>query len=68
VHIEFVYGRFSILPKGQCSIGKATLGLAIIFAAMLGLSLLRTRRKLWRKNRILGLTTNIAAMGGAAGK
>src|SRR5262249_3287743 len=25
VHIEFVYGRFSILPKGRCSILKATL-------------------------------------------
>lgn len=68
VHIEFVYGRFSILPKGRCSIGKATLGLAIIFAAMLGLSLLKTRGKQWRKNRTVGLTTSIAAMGGAAGK
>jgi membrane-bound acyltransferase YfiQ involved in biofilm formation len=46
VHIEFVYGRFSILPKGQCSIVKATAGLVIIFLAMLGLSLLRTR---WKK-------------------
>jgi uncharacterized membrane protein len=46
VHIEFVYGRFSILPKGQCSIAKATLGLLMIFAAMLALSSLRTR---WRR-------------------
>jgi uncharacterized membrane protein len=46
VHIEFVYGRFSILPKAQCSIVKATAGLVIIFLAMLGLSLLRTR---WKK-------------------
>jgi uncharacterized membrane protein len=46
VHIEFVYGRFSILPKGQCSITKATLGLLLIFLAMLGLSVLRTR---WKK-------------------
>ena len=46
VHIEFVYGRFSILPKGQCSIWKATGGLLAIFLAMLGLSLLRTR---WKK-------------------
>jgi uncharacterized membrane protein len=45
VHIEFVYGRLSILPKGQCSIAKATLGLAAIFAAMLALSILRTRWK-----------------------
>ena len=46
VHIEFVYGRFSILPKGQCSILKATAGLLVIFLAMLALSVLRTR---WRK-------------------
>jgi uncharacterized membrane protein len=45
VHIEFVYGRFSILRKGKCSIAKATLGLLVIFLAMLVLSLLRTRRK-----------------------
>jgi uncharacterized membrane protein len=45
VHIEFVYGRFSILAKHGESILKATLGLAIIFFAMLALSLLRTRYK-----------------------
>jgi uncharacterized membrane protein len=43
VHIEFVYGRFSILPKGRCSIVKATAGLLIIFLAMVALSVLRTR-------------------------
>jgi uncharacterized membrane protein len=46
VHIEFVYGRFSILPKGQCSVAKASTGLLIIFLAMLALSLVRTR---WKK-------------------
>jgi uncharacterized membrane protein len=45
VHIEFVYGRLSILPKRQCSIGKATLGLGGIFVAMLILSILRTNWK-----------------------
>src|SRR6266702_2125852 len=45
VHIEFVYGRFSILPKKQCSAVQATAGLLTIFLAMLGLSLLRTRSK-----------------------
>jgi uncharacterized membrane protein len=45
VHIEFVYGRFSILPKQACSIPKATLGLSVIFLAMLALSILRTRYK-----------------------
>jgi uncharacterized membrane protein len=47
VHIEFVYGRFSILPKGQCSALKATGGLVIIFLSMLGLSLVRTNWKKW---------------------
>jgi len=46
VHIEFVYGRFSILPKHGCSIAKATFGLAVIFLAMLLLSIGRT----WYKN------------------
>jgi uncharacterized membrane protein len=45
-HIEFVYGRFSILPKGRCSIPQATTGLLVIFLAMLALSVLRTR---WKK-------------------
>ena len=45
VHIEFVYGRFSILPKRGCSIPKATFGLVLIFLAMLVLSILRTRYK-----------------------
>jgi uncharacterized membrane protein len=46
VHIEFVYGRFSILPKGRCSIATATIGLLVIFLAMLALSIGRTR---WKK-------------------
>lgn len=45
VHIEFVYGRFSILPKHAMGIGGASLGLAAIFIAMLLLSLARTRLK-----------------------
>ena len=45
VHIEFVYGRFSILPKRQSSIPMATLGLCGIFLAMLALSVFRTRLK-----------------------
>jgi len=45
VHIEFVYGRFSILPKRAQSIGTASAGLAVIFLAMLGLSVVRTRIK-----------------------
>ncbi len=58
VHIEFVYGRFSILPKGQCSALKATAGLIAIFLAMVGLSLARTRRK---KRRVRASRQNLAA-------
>jgi len=45
VHIEFVYGRFSILPKHAEDIRAASLGLLTIFLAMLMLSWLRTRLK-----------------------
>src|SRR5437660_6822534 len=38
VHIEFVYGRVSILRKHAQSIGMATLGLTVITLAMLGLA------------------------------
>jgi uncharacterized membrane protein len=48
VHIEFVYGRFSILPKRQCTALQATTGLLAIFLAMLVLSLLRTS---WKNRR-----------------
>ena len=50
VHIEFVYGRLSILPKGKCGIAAATAGLCVIFVAMLGLSMARTR---WTARREL---------------
>jgi fucose 4-O-acetylase-like acetyltransferase len=45
VHIEFVYGRFSILPKRVVDIRTASLGLLTIFLSMLLLSLLRTNLK-----------------------
>ncbi len=48
VHIEFVYGRFSLLPKRAESIGGATRGLLEIIIFMLFLSLLRTRID-WKK-------------------
>jgi uncharacterized membrane protein len=48
VHIEFVYGRFSLLPKRAESIPGATRGLLEIFVFMLLLSLLRTRVD-WKK-------------------
>jgi len=45
VHIEFVYGRLSILPKWRSTIPLATAGMVVIFAAMLGISIWRTRAK-----------------------
>ena len=45
VHIEFVYGKFSIVPKRVSTAGVATLGLFAIFLAMLLLSLARTQWK-----------------------
>ena len=50
VHIEFVYGRVSILPKRAQSIFTASLGLLTIFLAMLALAYVRTHIKGWMKN------------------
>jgi hypothetical protein len=48
VHIEFVYGRVSILPKHAQSIAGASYGLLTIILMMLALSLVRTKTKgLW---------------------
>ena len=43
VHMELVYGRFSLLPQRQNSIAEASLGLLTIFLLMLLLSWVRTR-------------------------
>jgi uncharacterized membrane protein len=48
VHLEFVYGRLSILHRRNEDISHASLGLLIIFLAMLLLSLLRVN---WKKRR-----------------
>jgi uncharacterized membrane protein len=48
VHIELVYGRFSLLPKRSQSISGASWGLLEITVFMLILSLLRTRID-WKK-------------------
>jgi len=45
VHIEFVYGRVSILPKHAQSIFAASVGLLIISLMTLALSIARTRMK-----------------------
>jgi hypothetical protein len=71
VHIEFVYGRFSILPKQGSSIAAATAGLASIFVAMVLLSLARTRLKgsgARVQETVRRLARQILASGGAAGE
>jgi len=45
VHIEFVYGRFSILPKNAQDIWHATIGLLVIFTAMTALATILNRNK-----------------------
>ena len=45
VHIEFVYGRVSILPKHAMGIRGASVGLLVISLAMLALAYIRTRTK-----------------------
>jgi len=45
VHIEFVYGRLSIVPKHGAGIRTASLGLLVIFLGMLLLSIWRTNMR-----------------------
>ena len=45
VHIEFVYGRFSILAKRSQSILAATVGIFVIFAAMVVVAAIRNQAK-----------------------
>jgi len=45
LHIEFVYGRFSILAKRSQSIPMATMGILVIFAAMVAVAAIRNRVK-----------------------
>jgi uncharacterized membrane protein len=45
VHIEFVYGRFSIMTKRAQTIPMASLGLLVIFVAMVFLSVAKSRWK-----------------------
>jgi len=55
VHIEFVYGRFSILKKHEMTVFGASIGLLIIFLFMLLLSMMRTRlkgRAIWSSVRM----------------
>jgi hypothetical protein len=49
VHIEFVYGRVSILPKRAQTIGTATAGWVVITVAMIIMAYIRTNAKGWMK-------------------
>jgi uncharacterized membrane protein len=57
VHIEFVYGRFSLLAKRAQGIAGASLGLLTIFLMMLSLSLARTKLKRSRGKTVPSLAT-----------
>ena len=62
VHIELVYGRFSLLPKRALGIPTATRGLLEITVLMLIISILRTRVD-WKALR-LGLRARISQPAG----
>lgn len=52
VHIEFVYGSFSIERKNGCTLDEATIGLLQIIVAMLLLSVARTG---WKEQKFRAL-------------
>ena len=52
VHIEFVYGGLSILPKRSVGVGTATLGLIVIFVAMTVLATVRNRFPKWKPHML----------------
>jgi uncharacterized membrane protein len=55
VHIEFVYGRLSIVPKRSAGVGTATLGLIAIFLAMTALATVRNRFPKWKPQMLTRL-------------
>ena len=60
VHIEFVYGGLSIVPKHRVGIGTATLGLIAIFVAMTVLAMIRNRFPKW-KPQMVGVVSGCGA-------
>jgi uncharacterized membrane protein len=48
VHIEFVYGWLSIVPRHRVGIGTATLGFIAIFVAMTLLAMIRNKFPKWK--------------------
>ena len=70
VHIEFVYGRASILTKHAQGIGGASLGLLVITLAMIALAYIRTHLKGWMQKvgprRSIDNSPPLSAAGGAS--
>ena len=62
VHIEFVYGRVSILGKRAQTVGTASMGLLIICLAMIALAYIRTHYKGWTGRRAPKTGTAIPAL------
>ena len=62
VHIEFVYGRVSILRKHAQTIAGASLGLLIISLAMLLLAYIRTHFKGWMDQRKADIDSSVPRM------
>ena len=61
VHLEFVYGGLSILPKRGVGIRTATYGLIVIFLAMTMLATVRNRFPRW-KPQMLALFRGTASL------
>ncbi len=61
VHLEFVYGRVSILAKRAQTVGGASVGLLIIFLAMLLLAYVRTHYSGWMKGGVARSSPRTAA-------
>jgi hypothetical protein len=65
VHIEFVYGRVSILAKHAQTIGGASVGLLIICVAMVALAYIRTHYTGWMKTDRIGANSAVAPVSAA---
>ena len=65
VHIEFVYGRFRILPHHTQTVAGASRGLLTIVVAMLALSLARTNLKRLNRHRAIWPRSSRIATGRA---
>jgi uncharacterized membrane protein len=67
VHVELCYGLLFKRLHGRLSMPRATVALVLMIAAMLGLSLLRTRYRRWRRvlPRVVSSSSSAPASRGA---